>query len=114
MKISTLIQSALDAATLLSSDLNKGGDVDVTTFDKWTEALLRFGFYHTKQRTHSQCIENLHRELLLIVKNNPSRAIEILEEYIAIVTEVRDAATDLNHSIEWEPPFDRGIVYDYT
>lgn len=108
----TVVTQTIAAANALLADLQNGIAAETTTLDKWSGALIRYVFYHNSERTHAQDIENMVEEITrldLSEASDRARAIELLPLIVADIEE--EAATaHLNGKIEWEPPFDRGLL----
>lgn len=113
MRKSEIVHAAIAACSQCIISINEGTPIDVVTFDKWTEALLRNVFFHYKQRLEAQSIENLHREILLIIDKDHKKAKTLLHRYMVEVRELAAKSEDLNTKITWEPPFDRGLLSPY-
>ena len=89
--------------------LQSGQSLDVTSIDKWTEALLRYvlnanqGDYNPEpdERTHAQYIENLQ------FKIDAGATVDLLNSFIAAIEDSLKYVEDLDDDIQWSPIFDK-------
>ncbi len=109
MKKSELIEQTLASANLLLTAIQEGGVIDSQSFQLFSEALIRYVFFHFDERTHAQYMQNVARRLVpLDLHKQKDEAIVILQEYITELEIQADLIVDAK--IEYEPIFDRSML----